>query len=177
MKDKLKQFWNEPVNRFWLICACGTLFALCFGIYSFFEESLNPIISLGLIIIAFFFEMLFLIALMINTFADTTREYLEAFQEINRDLCYGHYQKKNKDKDYKGPEWNDEEFSKITDLKQRIDAFVKSSIEYQQVDFKHWKKRNVDINLDHSSQTTKRVLIIAIATFISLVILFIRSLA
>ncbi len=171
MKDKLKQFWNEPVNRFWLICALGTLFALCFGLYSFFEESLNPVISLGLIIIAFFFEVLFLIALMINTFADTKREYLEAFQEINRDLRYGHYQKKNKDKDYKGPEWNDEEFSKIIDLKERVDAFVKASIEYQQVDFKRWKKRNVGINLDTRDETLVRSFLIILAGAFSVSIL------
>lgn len=157
MKDKLKQFWNEPVNRFWLTCAFGTLFILCFGAYSFFKESFNPIISLGLISIALVFEVLFLIALIINTLADTTREYLEAFQEINRDLRYGYYQKKNKNKDYKGPEWNDEEFKKITHSKDRVDAFVKASIEYQQVDFKRWKNRNLGVNLDHQSQTAQRI--------------------
>lgn len=171
MKDKLKQFWNEPVNRFWLTCAFGTLFALCFGIYSFFEKSLNPVISLGLISIALIFEVLFLIALIINTLADTKREYLEAFQEINRDLRYGHYQKKNKDKDYKGPEWNDEEFSKITDLKERVDAFVKASIEYQKVDFKRWKKRNVGTNLDTRNETLVRSFLIILAGAFSVSIL------
>ncbi|RYY79325.1 MAG: pentapeptide repeat-containing protein [Moraxellaceae bacterium] len=171
MKDKLKQFWNEPVNRFWLTCAFGTLFALCFGIYSFFEKSLNPVISLGLISIALIFEILFLIALIINTLADTTREYLEAFQEINRDLRYAQYQKKNKKKDYKGSEWNDEEFAKITDLKERVDAFVKASIEYQQVDFKRWKKRNVGINLDTRDETLVRSFLIILAGAFSVSIL------
>ncbi|ONG42076.1 hypothetical protein BKE30_00795 [Alkanindiges hydrocarboniclasticus] len=172
MKDKLKQFWNEPVNRFWLTCAFGTLFALCFGIYSFFEKSLNPVISLGLISIALIFEILFLIALIINTLADTTREYLEAFQEINRDLRYGYYQKKNRDKDYKGPSWNDEEFSKITDLKARVNEFVKASIEYQQVDFKGWKERNIDTNLDSRKQTISRITKMFFAAIFSLLILF-----
>lgn len=171
MKDKLKQFWNEPVNRFWLICAFGTLFALCFGIYSFFEKSLNPIVSLSLISIASFFEVLFLIALMINTFADTKREYLEAFQEINRDLRYAQYQKKNKNKDYKGPDWEDEEFTKIVNLKDQVDAFVKASIEYQQVDFKRWKKRNVGINLDTRHETLVRGFLIILAGAFSVSIL------
>lgn len=171
MKDKLKQFWNEPVNRFWLTCAFGTLFALCFGIYSFFEKSLNPIISLGLISIALIFEILFLIALIINTLTDTTREYLEAFQEINRDLRYAQYQKKNKNKDYKGPDWEDEEFTKIVNLKERVDAFVKASIEYQQVDFKRWKKRNVGTNLDTRDETIVRSLLIILAGAFSVSIL------
>lgn len=171
MKNKLKQFWNEPVNRFWLTCAFGTLFILCFGAYSFFKESFNPVISLGLISVALIFEVLFLIALIINTLADTTREYLEAFQEINRDLRYAQYQKKNKEKDYKGPEWNDEEFSKITDLKERVDAFVKASMEYQQVDFKRWKKRNVGTNLDTRDETIVSSVLIILAGALSVSIL------
>ncbi len=166
------KFWSEPVNRFWLICAFGTLFALCFGTYTFFKESFDPVISLGLISVALLSELLFLIAIIINIFADTKREYLKAFQEINRDLRYRHYQNKNKDKEYKGPNWNDDNFVKISDLKNRVDSFVKASTEYQQVDFKRWKKSNVDINLDHSSQTAKRVLSVIIASFISLFILF-----
>lgn len=171
MKDKLKQFWNEPVNRFWLTCAFGTLFILCFGAYSFFKESFNPIISLGLISVALIFEVLFLIALIINTLADTTREYLEAFQEINRDLRYARYQKKNKNKDYKGPDWEDEEFKKITHLKDRVNAFVKASIEYQQVDFKRWKKRNVGVNLDTRDETIVRSILIILAGALSVSIL------
>ncbi len=172
MRKKLKKFWSEPVNRFWLICAFGTLFALCFGTYTFFKESFDPVISLGLISVSLVFEVVFLIALIINVFADTKREYLEAFQEINRDLRYRHYQNKNKDKEYKGPNWDDDNFVKISDLKNRVDSFVKASTEYQQVDFKRWKKSNVDINLDHSSQTAKRVLSVIIASIISLLILF-----
>lgn len=172
MRNNLKKFWGEPVNHFWIICAFGTLFILCFGTYTFFKESFAPVISLGLISVALVSELLFLIAIIINIFADTKREYLKAFQEINRDLRYRHYQNKNNDKEYKGPNWNDDNFVKISDLKNRVDSFVKASTEYQQVDFKRWKKSNVDINLDHSSQTAKRVLSVIIASFISLFILF-----
>lgn len=168
MRNKLKKFWSEPVNRFWLICAFGTLFALCFGTYTFFKESFDPVISLGLISVSLVFEVVFLIALIINTFADTNREYLEAFQEINRNLRYRHYQKKNKDKEYKGPNWDDDNFVKVPDLKERVDAFVKASIEYQEVDFKRWKKRNVGINLDTRSQTILRSFWILCAAIISI---------
>lgn len=135
MKERIKNFWRDPVNKFWLFGILASLFILSYGAFRLYRQDLNDTVALLLISIALISELIFLIAMIINSFSDTKKDYLELFQLINRDIRYRYYLKKNKDKEYKGPSWEDEDFEKITDTKQRVDAYVKASIEFQKADF------------------------------------------
>lgn len=171
MKKWFRRIWHDPANKFWLIFAFAGLFVISFAFYIFFNQYLNSVASLAILLASLLFELVFFGAIIVNTFADTKQDYLEAFQTINRDIRYSSYQKKNKDKDYKGPNWEDDEFKNIEDLKQRVDAFVKASIEYQKVDFERWKKRNVDTNISSTRYTIIRSFWIIVAAITSVAIL------
>lgn len=171
MKERIKNFWRDPVNKFWLFGILASLFVLSYGTYRLYRPDLNDTVALLLISVALISELIFLVAMIINGFSDTKNDYLELFQKINRNIRFRHYINKNKDKQYKGPSWEDEDFKKITDTKQRVDAYVKANIEFQQADFEAWKRKNIGINLDSRDHTITRSFLIicaAIVSFLSL---------
>ncbi|TEU29360.1 pentapeptide repeat-containing protein [Alkanindiges illinoisensis] len=173
MRNWLQDFWRNPVKRRWVIIINLIMLALSYGTFNLLDKQINPWVSLGLIILALFCEILVFAFYVPDQLKEICKDIKAFIAWSNRDAIYHHYHLKHEDKEYKGPDWEDEEFKKIIILKERVDAFIKASIAYQKVDFERWKKRNLGVNLDHQSQTAQRILKVAIATFISLVILFI----
>lgn len=173
MKKWLQDFWRNPIKRRWVIIINVIGFALSFFTFHLLDKQINPWVSLRLIILALFCEILVFAFYVPDQLKEMWQDIKALIAWSNRDAMYHHYRLKHENKSYKGPDWEDEEFKEIPDLKERVDAFVKASIAYQQIDFERWKKRNLGVNLDHQSQTAQRILIITMATFISLGILFI----
>lgn len=171
MKERIRNFWRDPVNKFWLFGTLASLFFLSYGAFRLYRQDLNNTVALLLISIALISELIFLIAMIMNSFSDTKNDYLELFQKINRHIRYRYYLKKNKDKQYKGPSWKDDIFEKITDTNQRVDAYVKASIEFQQADFEAWKRKNIGINLDSRDHTITRSFLIICAAIVSFLLL------
>ncbi|WP_051526893.1 pentapeptide repeat-containing protein [Alkanindiges illinoisensis] len=172
MRKWIPQFWYSPTKRYriaiisFIACIASFYGILSIDIHShlyiYLALAFTALISFFLVFTFYTFGQLKEIGQDFHSFLKTSE----------RNAVYDYYQLKHKEKDYKGPLWEDEEFAKITNLKQRIDAFVKTSIEYQQVDFKRWKKRNVGVNLDTWSQTIFRSFWILCATTISILFLF-----
>lgn len=171
MRNWFPQFWYSPIKRHriaiigLIVCIASFYGLLSIDIHShlyiYLTLAFTGFISFLLVFTFYTFGQLKEIGQDVNSFLKTSQ----------RNAVYDYYQLKHKDKDYKGPNWEDEEFSKITDLKERVDAFVKTSIEYQQVDFKRWKKRNVGTNLDTRDETIVRSFLIILASAFSISIL------
>lgn len=169
MKKWIPQFWYSPIKRHRIAVISSLLLVVSMGSLLFIDIHSHIYISW---ILAIF---IVICSILISTFY-TFGQLKEILHDVSsflktseRNAIYDYYQLKHQDKDYKGPLWEDEEFKKIPDLKERVDAFVKTSIEYQEVDFKRWKKRNVGINLDTRSQTIFRSFWILCATAISII--------
>lgn len=173
MKKWLQEFWTNPVKRRSFIIINLIMFAVFFSAFHLLNEQINAWVSLVLVSLALLCEILVFAFYVPDQLKEIWQDIKALIAWSNRDAIYHHYRLKHEDKDYKGPDWEDEEFKKIPDLKKRVDEFVKVSIAYQKIDFERWKKRNLGVNLDHQSQTVQRIIKVAIATFISLVILFI----
>ena len=62
----------------------------------------------------------------------------------------------------KGPELSDHQFQKIKDERKRIEAYAAARVEYEEQDFKEWKKRNIGVNLDHTRHGIIRVLCVLV---------------
>lgn len=171
MKKWLQEFWTNPVKRRSFIIINLIMFAVFFSAFHLLDKQINAWVSLVLVSLALLCEILVFAFYVPDQLKEIWQDIKALIAWSNRDAIYHHYRLKHEDKDYKGPDWEDEEFKKISDLKKRIDEFVKVSIAYQKIDFERWKKRNLGVNLDHQSQTAQRIIKVAIATFISLFIL------
>lgn len=72
----------------------------------------------------------------------------------------------------KGPQLSDHQFQKIKDELKRIEAFADARVEYEEQDFKEWKKRNIGINLDDRRHGIIRAFWVLVAALFSGFILY-----
>ena len=172
MRKWIPQFWYSPTKRYriaiigFIACIASFYGLLSIDIHSHLYIYLTLAFTA---LISFFLVFTFYTFSQLKEIGQDFHSFLKISE---RNAVHDYYQLKHQDKIYKGPNWEDEEFKKIPDLKRRVDAFVKTSIDYQQIDFKHWKKRNVGINLDTRSQTIFRSFWILCATTISIIFLY-----
>lgn len=172
MKALLQEFWVNPVKKLWFIIANITLFGGFYLAYYFLDKHINPLLSLALILIALIFELTAIAFLAPTQLKEMRQDILSIIRWANRDALYYHYQIKNEHKNYKGPNWNDAELSKIQHHEDRVESFVQASIDFQKADFEKWKKRSIGKNLDHRSETSYRILLVLIFAGISFLILY-----
>lgn len=171
MKALLQEFWVNPVKKRWFIIANIALFGLFYLAYYFLDKHINPWASVGLLFLALIFEVTAIGFLAPAQLKEMWQDLLSDIRSANRNTRYYHYQIKHKDKDYKEPGWNDEEFTKTKKLEDRVAAFVQASIDFQQADFEAWKRKNIGINLDSRDHTITRSFLIIFAAIVSFLLL------
>ncbi|AZN67075.1 pentapeptide repeat-containing protein [Acinetobacter haemolyticus] len=164
---RLKIFWDNPSHR-WSINFISLIFLSVLCTISFlFKVTINTWFTLIVWILIFFLVLVGLINLLsINS--KKIIIYLFYFLKWDKNkYIYQFY----KNKEYRGPNWNDDQFKSIDNLKKRIDIFSQATIIYQENDFSQWKKYNINENLASARQTFFRSLWIVIAGTISISIL------
>jgi flagellar basal body-associated protein FliL len=167
----LKRFWSHPSHRWWIAVISLIIFPILWIILFLFKDFFNPWFSLFIAIVTLILEMIGLSFLMFNDFREIFSDLFSFINKAKNNYIYRSYQIKNKDRDYKGPSWNDDEFKHIENPEKRTKSFSEKTIIYQDRDFELWKKSNVDESLGSTRQTAFRSLWIIIAGVISISIL------
>lgn len=165
----LKKFWSDPSHRWWLAVISLLTFPILWVMLFLFKDFFNPWLSLIIVIVTLILEIIGLISLMFNDFREIFSDLFSFIKKARNNYIYRSYQ--IKDKEYKGPDWDDEKFKTIESLDKRIKTFSEATIIYQEKDFELWKKSNVDESLASTRQTAFRSLWIIIAGAISISIL------
>lgn len=165
MKERIRNFWLDPVNKFWVIPTSISISLLFFGFYRIIHTKGWNFISLIILITAIIYIINFLSAIVLNTSPRKPNRITQPLQELNQRIRYKRLTT-NTDS-LTQPEWDDSYFKKIKNQKERSYSFAIACIQIEQKDFNNWKITNIKNGLDHEHETFKRVIVVLISSTIS----------
>lgn len=162
--NKTKNFINSyKISIFWigLISAIIVILLLFLTYYTDVEN------IIFFKILASISSLLFSISVLITAIPFFIKEGWALFKNINARIRFSNYQgtywaDPNKVGLPKGPQLSDHLFQKIKDERKRIEAFADARVEYEEQDFKEWKRHNIGVNLDHTRHGIIRVLCVLV---------------